>query len=240
MTGTDVEVWRRDGARSEGFRERALRLQGQVRADDEGRHVEVPRLELAAGRTATGDVRALTVHRKASHTEVVGGGTLTLDLASLGRLRHLVPALEPLAGGTLEAVLRGEATNAAQTNVGVGLDVTNLVVHPCDWAPVGHRERSANVAARILHAEADGTRVRIHRIRSSIAWSGALLWKEPFEVGMQGEDMRMHGPLDFTVDMPPSRAGCRRARWLEPIASAIRRWPWRCATASRDWPSQPR
>lgn len=122
------------------------------------------------------------------------------DLGRIGALRGLVPALEPLGGGRLNAQLRG--TGDRGLDMGVGAAIANLSLRPSEAFPQGYVEPEVRFTLNVSRSEKDGTTLRLYSVASRLLGLTTRDAKEGVALGVDAQDrFWLDGGFDGRVDL---------------------------------------
>ncbi len=163
----DLRLRRVVDGREEIVREPAMALNTSVRFNPDG-----DRIRIGSGTLQGGNIMTIAV-KEAVRIEPGAGGRFMgsiearIDLGRLGSFRGLVPALEPLAGGSLTATVTGSGSD--RKDVGAGILIENLKLRPSEIAPAGYEEPRLVAAFRMEELEDGAVTLRLTMLDSSLA-----------------------------------------------------------------------
>ena len=179
----------------EVYREPSVTLTTQARYHPDGR-LKLDTAAVDVGSTLRAAVEETFVVELGDEPRFQGKVRIDADLARLGALRPMLPALEPLGGGTLTATLEGRGEK--DLDLGVDVRIDNLVVRPGDLAPEGYRERSLQLICRANHSAANGSTLRLQKLDSALLRVTMPAGQETLALGL---DVQERGWIDGGFDL---------------------------------------
>ena len=163
----DLRLTRVVDGREEIVREPAMGLNTSVRFNPDGDRIRIGSGTLQGGNLMTIVVKEAVRIEPGAGGRFMGSIEARVNLGRLGSFRGLVPALEPLAGGTLTATLTGSGSD--RKDVGAGILIQDLKLRPSEIAPAGYEEPRLVAAFRAEELDDGAMRVRLATLDSSLA-----------------------------------------------------------------------
>ncbi|MDA1195312.1 MAG: hypothetical protein O2894_09010 [Planctomycetota bacterium] len=167
--------------------------------------IRVEQGKLEAGRTAQITLQDTLKAQLEPEVRVQGKVTARADLARVGALRALFPALDMLGGGAVTLDLDGSGDRALALDTRLG--VTSLALHPSEHLPSGYTERQINARLRVEQSAEGGWTLRIEQFESALL---ALALREGAQALSLGKDEAgrfwLDGSFDAVLDLRAASA----------------------------------
>ncbi len=153
-----------------------------------------------AGRTA--QVTMPDVFRLQLEPELRFDGQLAVraDLGRVGALRAVVPALEPLGGGSLDAKIQGTGDRGLE--MGLGATIRGLAMRPSEAFPHGYTEPDLRLSMKMSRSAEEGMTLRIYRVASRLLRLDTRDAKAGVALGIDADErFWLEGGFDATLDL---------------------------------------
>ena len=182
------------------YREPSITLSAQGLLHPKG-WLRVAKAHVDAGQTVKVSVPEMFMLQLDPEVRFDGQLGIEADLERIGTWRSIVPALEPLGGGRLDAQVRGRGDRALE--VGIGATITNLSLRPGEAFPQGYTEPQIGLTLNVSHAKSSGTTVRVYKLASRLVNVSTRNAKDGVAFGLDAQDrIWLEGGFDGNVDLP--------------------------------------